>query len=162
MLRLSLDIAAGLILLMSLVIFYEKTVVFYVLLQIHGLIFGLLLGIVFKFKETIEDLFKDPPFMIGYFIPLAMELLFSAICIFSRAKLYEIMTLQEVYLICAIPTLVVAVPFFLPILQNLASDYAKSYIYYDSLNLLGIVLNGIILQVGGQVGWIIFRRYFQS
>lgn len=154
-----LDFSIGLLLLVSLAMFYESANIFYVMLGFHIIIITFCLSIFIQFSTVVMELLKMPGLVFIYAIPFAVQILFAASFVILRAALNPVMTIQDVVLICATPALVLCVPFTIPRLQIFMSKYARCNIY-DSWNLLGLITNTFILILGGRLGWFAYKTLF--
>ena len=146
-----LDFFIGLLLLTILAIFYETTVIFYVMLFLHMILLVSCLAIFVNFHALIDEM-RRPAFIIGYAIPFIIQTLFSAACGILRARLNEAMTTDDLVLICATSASVLTLPFVIPILQKFIPPRAKYYIY-DTGNILEVITNTFILILSGRIGW---------
>lgn len=147
-----LDFFIGLLLLASLAIFYETTVIFYVMLFFHMICLVFCIGIVFNFSTFFDDLRTLASSIIGFAIPFIIQILFSAAFVILRARLNEAMTTDDLVLICATPALVLTLPFLIPGLRKFIPKQAK-YSIYDTGNIFGLITNTFILILGGLIGW---------
>ncbi|BAY86272.1 hypothetical protein NIES267_57780 [Calothrix parasitica NIES-267] len=147
-----LDFSIGLILFISLWIFYEVSVIFYVMMHIHTMLLVFLVDIFIKFWEVVYEFIINPCWIIGYIIPFIVQISFAAICVIVRASLNEIISIRDVIIICIIPGIMALLPFIFTDLQKLASKDAKYNIYNSFLGVLGLISNTLILILGGLIG----------
>ena len=148
-----LDFSIGLILFICLWIFYELTVIFYVMMHIHTILLGFLVGIFIKFWEVVYEFIINPCWIVGYIAPFTFQVLFAAICVIVRANLNEIISVRDVIVICVTPAIMAFLPFIFPNLQKLLSSNAKYNIYSSCLGVLGLISNTLILICGGLIGF---------
>lgn len=147
-----LDFSIGLILFISLWIFYELTVIFYVMMHIHTVILFSIAGIFTNFWEMVYQFIFNPLWVLGYIIPFTIQFLLAASCVICRASLNEIISVRDVIIICATPGIMAFLPFIFPNLQKLGSSHAKFNIYSSFLGVLGLISNTFILIFGGLIG----------
>lgn len=154
-----LNLLIGLLLCISLGIFYESTVIFYVMLHIHIIFMASLIGTLFNFKETIGELIANPLSLVGYIIPLTVEILLGIISINIKYILNRFVSFQDVVLITTTPLIVVSMPFVFTNLQQFISSAARFNIY-ESFNILGLLSNTLILFVGGMLGLYMVSQFY--
>ncbi len=154
-----LDFSIGLLLLCGLCFFYETTKIFYVMLGIHWICSALLLGILFDFWAVIFGLITNPLSIIGYLVPLIVQILFAALSVFLRAILNSNIMTQDIMVICITPALMLLLPFIFPKLQDFMSSDARFNIY-TNCNILGIISNTSLLILGGFFGLFISMKWF--
>ena len=153
------DFSIGLLLLCSLCFFYQVTKIFYVMLGIHWICSTLLLGILFDFWAFIFGLIMNPLYIIGYLVPLIVQILLAALSVFLRSVLNSDIMTQDIMVICITPALMLLLPFIFPKLQDLMSSDARFSIY-TNWNILGITSNTLILILGGFFGLFISMKWF--
>lgn len=146
-----LDSGMGLLLLISLSLFYELTVIFYVMLYVHILVIGCLVGIIINFWEVIFEFLVNPLVILGYIIPFTVEFLFSAIIVEIASLFQENLKFEDVFLITITPMMILCLPMLFPDLQKFIPSQAK-YNIYTNCNILGLLCNTIILFYGGLFG----------
>ena len=146
-----LDFGMGLLLLISLGLFYESTVIFYVMLHIHIIVIGYVVGIITNFWNVIFEFIENPLVIVGYVIPFIVEFLLSAIIIVITFLFNKYITFEDILFIATIPIVILLLPMFFPYLQEFVSSDAKFNIYAN-FNILGLLCNTIILFFGGLFG----------
>lgn len=149
----------GLLLCISLCIFYESTVIFYVMMHIHIIFIASLIGTLFNFKETIGELIANPLSLIGYIVPFSVEILLGITFVNIKYILNSSISFQDVVLITTTPLIVVSMPFVFSNLQQFISSEARFNIY-ESFNFFGLLSNTLILFVGGILGLYVIRQFY--
>lgn len=156
-----LDFSIGLLLCISLCIFYESTIIFYVIMHIHLIFLALLINIFTNFWLTVSQLLINPWSIVGYLVPFIVQISFAAICVILRANLNRVTVFQDVIIVCVTPPTIVSLPFLFPNLQQLVSSDAKFNVY-ESFNILGLISNTFILILGGLLGFFIQNMMQQT
>ena len=152
-----LDFLIGLLLFISLWIFYESTIIFYVMMHIHIILVTFLIGIIFNFRETIRELLINPLSLVGYIVPFTIEILFSIIFVYVRFIVNKLITLQDIIIVSITPLMIVSLPFIFSNLQQFVSPDAK-YNIYKNFNILGLLSNTVILFSGCTFGLFIVNQ----
>ena len=150
-----LDFSIGLLLCISLCIFYESTIIFYVMMHIHLILIASLIGTLFDFRQTIGELLINPLFSIGYIVPVIVEILLGIIFIFVRFFFNKSITFHDIVLISITPLIIVSLPLIFSNLQQFVSSAARFNIY-ESFNIFGLLSNTLILFLGSMLGLYIF------
>jgi len=145
------DILLGLLVCILVCIFYERTIIFYVMMHIHLILISSLMNLLFNFRKILSELLINPWFSIGYIIPLVVEVLLGTFATLIRATLSQSVTFQDVIIICFTPFTIVLLPFIFPNLQTLVSSEAKFNIY-QNFNIFGLLCNTLILILGSLFG----------
>lgn len=153
-----LDFLIGFLLFISLWVFYESTIIFYVMMHIHIIVVTFLIGIFLNFRETIGELLINPLSLVGYIIPFTIEIFFCIIFVYVRAIFNRSITLQDIMIISITPLIIVSFPFIFSNLQQLVSPNAKFNIY-ESFNILGLLSNTLILFAGCTFGLFIVNQF---
>ncbi|MEH2281321.1 MAG: hypothetical protein V7K90_08250 [Nostoc sp.] len=156
-----LDFSIGLLLCISLCIFYEFTIIFYVMMHIHLTFLAFFISIFINFWGTLSELLINPWSIVGYLIPFIVQISFAAICVILRANLNKFTVLQDVIIVCVTPAAIVSLAFVFPNLQKLVSSAAKFNVY-NGFNILGLISNTFILILGGLLGFSIQNMMWQS
>jgi hypothetical protein len=156
--NLLLDFSIGLLLCISLCLFYELTVIFYVMMHIHLILIASLISALFNFRQTIGELLINPLSLIGYIVPFIVQILLSIIFVYIRSSFNRAITFQDVLIINTTPLVIVSLPFVFSNLQQLVSSSARFNIY-ESLNIIGLLSNTLILFLGGTLGLYIINRF---
>ncbi|WP_324282062.1 hypothetical protein VKI22_15595 [Cyanobacterium aponinum UTEX 3221] len=146
-----LDFAMGSLLLIIIGLFYESTIIFYVMLHIHVVIICYVMGIINNFWNVIFEFAKNPLVIVGYVIPFTMEFLFSLSIVTITFLFNKHIAFKDVLVITTTPIVILLVPMFFPYLQEFFSSDAK-YNIYASFNIVGLLCNTIILLFGGLLG----------
>lgn len=150
--ELILDFSIGLVLFITLWIFYESTVIFYVMMHIHTMLLVSVVGIFCNLSTFIYEFIINPCGIVGYVIPFIIQILLAASCVVCRSSLNGIISVKDVIIICITPAIIAFLPFIFPALQKLGSSHAKFNIYNDFLGILGLISNTLILIFGGLIG----------
>ena len=146
-----LDFSIGLILFISLWIFYELTVIFYVMMHIHTVLLFSIAGILTNFWAAVYQFIFNPLWVLVYIIPFTIQFLLAASCIICRASLNETISVLDVIFICVIPGIMAFFPFVFADLQRLTSKDAQYNIYKDFFGVFGLISNTLILIFGGLI-----------
>lgn len=148
-----LDFSIGLILFISLWIFYELTVIFDIMMHIHTVLLFSIVGIFTNFWEMVYEFIFNPLWVLGYIIPFTIQFLLAASCVICRANFNEIISVRDVIIICATPGMMAFLPFVFTDLQKLTSKDAQYNIYKDFFGVFGLISNTLILISGGLIGF---------
>jgi hypothetical protein len=140
-----LDFSIGLILFISLWIFYESTVIFYVMMHIHTMLLVYVIGVLFNLSTLVYEFIINPSGIVGYVIPFIIQISLAASCVVCRARFNEIISVKDVMIICITPAIMAFLPFIFTDLQKLVSKDAKFNIYKDYFGILGLISNTLIL-----------------
>lgn len=147
-----LDFSIGLILFITLWIFYEFTVIFYVMMHIHTVILLSIASIFINFWQVVYEFIINPLWIFIYIFPFIIQVSLSASCVICRANLNQIISVRDVIIICVTPAIMAFLPFIFTDLQKLASKDTKYNIYKDFFGILGLISNTFILILGGLIG----------
>jgi hypothetical protein len=158
------DFGIGLILLFTLVVFYEITLkVFYPALHFYENIIKPLLNSTTRmaFCDTIHN---NPGFLGGYFISFFVQILMSASCILLRNRIVPDVTLLDVMLICTTPSFVLFV-MCAPLYIKEAIDREETsifYLTYIGQDIIVFASNTIVLGSGGILGFAVIKFFIDS
>jgi hypothetical protein len=169
----TLDMLIGFLLLISICIFYEKTIVFFdyfnywsVMLIIIPII--LLINTIQFLGNTFADLSKSTqddksqgilreiliPNLIDllkmalgalvWLVPMMIDLIFAGLAVFIAKSLNHQLNLDDVYLICLTPLFCLIPLCYFSQLQNIFSKDARY-----SVGCIGIIANTLVIEFGG-------------
>jgi hypothetical protein len=167
-----LDISIGCLLLISLGYFYIKTEIFYGMfnwwIMIFLLPFFAINNLVEQSREKLNDapelpvqtkyvepiksaeqytLVQSIPIVIMWLIPILVDLIFGGVAIFTAHLLNLNLTLDDVYLICLTPAILLLITFLFKRFRETLSNINSSI--YGDLGSIGIVANTFIVELGG-------------
>jgi membrane protein implicated in regulation of membrane protease activity len=175
-----LDISIGCVLLISIGLFYETTVIFYTMFNWWMIIFLLPFGAVYSLFAAVYSLIEQSKKLSGneseailhaksiqpaeqykqytligsiaiaimWLIPIVVDLMFGGTAIFTAHLLNSNLHLDDVYLICLTPALLLLITCFSEKLRKMLSNNINSSIY-SSLGSIGVVANTFVVEWGG-------------
>jgi membrane protein implicated in regulation of membrane protease activity len=172
--NLILDISIGCLLLISIGLFYEMTAIFYttfnwwiILLLVPAAAVYSLVGGAKKLsanesesliyaksiqpeeQETlICSIFRSIAIVIMWLIPIAVDLMLGGMAIFTAHLLNSNLHLDDVYLICLTPAIILSITCLSKRLRETLSTNINSSIY-SSFGSIGIITNTFIVEWGG-------------
>jgi hypothetical protein len=106
-----------------------------------------------KYVEPIKSaeqytLLQSIPIVIMWLIPIVVDLIFGGVAIFTAHSIDLNLNLDDVYLICLTPAILLLITFVLKRLRETFLDNINSSIYGD-LGSIGIVANTFMIELGG-------------
>ena len=159
------DILLGLVLIVGLGFLYEKT--FYMTFSWYMIVAIIPIIIVFQISSFTADKVESKPklenipqvktddalslfaSLLFWLIPIIIEAGFGGLLVCIKYQISGKISLDDVYLICEIiPICLLLIPCFFVNLREMLPNYTKTYIY-DSMNILGIAANILVLVFGG-------------
>jgi membrane protein implicated in regulation of membrane protease activity len=169
-----LDISIGCLLLISIGLFYEMTAIFYttfnwwiILLLVPAAAVYSLVGGAKKLsanesesliyaksiqpeeQETlICSIFRSIAIVIMWLIPITVDLMLGGMAIFTAHLLNSNLHLDDVYLICLTPAIILSITCLSKRLRETLSNNINSSIY-SSFGSIGIVANTFVVEWGG-------------
>jgi hypothetical protein len=169
-----LDISIGCLLLISMGIFYEITVIFYTMFNWWMMIFLLPFAAVYSLIEQSKKLsgneseailhaksiqpieqYKQYTLIgsiaiaiIAWLIPIVVDLIFSSVAVFVAYLLNDNLNLDDVYCIGLTPSIILFITFLSTRIREMLSNNINSSIY-TSFGAIGVITNTFIVEWGG-------------
>jgi hypothetical protein len=93
-------------------------------------------------------LLQSSAIAVAWLIPIVVDLMFSSVAVFVAYLLNDNLNLDDVYLICLLPAIILFVTCFSKRLREMLSNNINSSIY-SSFGAIGIVANTFVIEWGG-------------
>jgi hypothetical protein len=168
-----LNISIGCLLLISIGLFYEMTVIFYIMFNWWIIILLLALTAISSLvdrwqKKSIDNselpiettcvepikaaeqytLFQSISISIAWLIPIVVDLIFSSVAVFIAYLLNDNLNLDDVYFIGLTPSIILFITCLSTRFREMLSNNFNSSIY-SSFGAIGIVTNTFVVEWGG-------------